>query len=280
MGRVFVSHAANDKPLVAAFVGLLHAGMNIQPSDIFCTSLESMGIPSGQPFVDYIRKKIQKPEIVLLLLSKNYLASQFCLQEAGAAWALSLHQHPILIPPVEFDDLKAVLTGVQAGRINDRAYLNNLRDDLVERMGLRPLRTSHWEAKREEFFGRLGGLLTGCSRPVSDVTAGYQTPADRTRASEIVTNVRRLSLMKLILETSFNLKNRHLIEIVLDAGMFTTDLILRLDGVEVWRKNAPTLSSYDHEESLLIEGLKCSVHLQYIETKISGHIIINGDVIA
>jgi predicted GTPase len=160
MTRVFVRHAAKDKVLVDDFVDLLLTGVNVQPHDIFCTSLEGMGIPLGQQFVEYIKDKIQKPEVVLLLISEHYLHSQFCTQEAGAAWALSLPIYPFLVPSVDDSDLKAVLVGMQAGRIDNRTDLNNLRDDLIEKLALQPLRTAHWEAKREKFLNRLTDILS------------------------------------------------------------------------------------------------------------------------
>ena len=56
---VFISHASADKPLVDAFVDLLQTGVDIRQKDIFCTSIDGMGIPTGKDFVAFINKRLK-----------------------------------------------------------------------------------------------------------------------------------------------------------------------------------------------------------------------------
>ncbi|NCS74765.1 MAG: toll/interleukin-1 receptor domain-containing protein, partial [Deltaproteobacteria bacterium] len=86
---VFISHAAANRELADALVDMLETGIGITDTDVFCSSLEGMGIPSGVNFVDFVRGQISSPRAVVLLLSQDYLASQFCLCELGASWALT-----------------------------------------------------------------------------------------------------------------------------------------------------------------------------------------------
>src|SRR5947207_2675047 len=117
---VFVSHAACDKAIADKVVDLLNTGMGIDvQNDVFCTSLEGLKIPAGEDFKNFIKVQIQEPKIVLLLIAQNYLASQFCLAELGASWAMSHRVIPILIPPIRFEDMKAVLSNVQSLAIDD-----------------------------------------------------------------------------------------------------------------------------------------------------------------
>src|SRR4029079_2158151 len=132
-------------------------GIGIHPDDIFCSSLPGMGIPTGKDFVEYIRSKVQNPELVLLVLSPAFFKSQFCNNEVGASWALSIPIYPILVPPIGYGDLKGVLAGKQAGKLDDQEKLNDLRDDLTDLLKLTPLRTSHWERKRDKFLAKLPG---------------------------------------------------------------------------------------------------------------------------
>ena len=55
-----------------------------------------MGIPGGTNFVDHIKSQIQKPDLILLMLSPNYMESMFCLCELGAGWAMSHDMIPII----------------------------------------------------------------------------------------------------------------------------------------------------------------------------------------
>lgn len=165
--KVFISHAEKDKGIVDAFVDLLHLGTNLLPSDIFCTSLEGMGIPKGTNFIEYIKGQIQHPEMVIPILSPNYFQSHFCLCELGAAWALSHKMYPLLIPPFSYDELKAVLIGVQVGKLNDKNDLNGLRDELVKSSANGGQSTGRWEEKRDRFLERLAALTSHVAEQLS-----------------------------------------------------------------------------------------------------------------
>ncbi len=160
MARIFVSHAARDEEFVEDFVDLLQVGVGVHPDDIFCSSLPGMNIPTGTAFVEYIKTKIAKPELVLLIVSPEFLKSQFCNNEVGASWALSLPIHPLLVPPLDYSEVRGVLAGTQVGKLNDKESLNELRDDLTEKLGLNPFRTNHWERKRDKFLSALNGVPT------------------------------------------------------------------------------------------------------------------------
>jgi len=120
---IFISHAVANKELADKLVDLLETGIGISDSDIFCSSLESLGIPSGTNFVNFIHKQISKPKVVILLLTPEYFNSSFCLCELGASWILSHNIIPLLVPPLEYFDVKAVLTGVQVHKIDQKSDL-------------------------------------------------------------------------------------------------------------------------------------------------------------
>ena len=182
MPRIFVSHAAKDADLAERFVDLLQVGMNVHPDDVFCSSLPGMNIPTGQAFVSYIKSKIAAPDVVLLLITDEFLKSQFCHNEVGASWALSLPIYPLLVPPVEFRDVKGVLDGVQFARLDDKEKLSDLRDDLTQKLGLEPFRTSHWERKRDKFLTELAANHT--NRHLEEVTAGNGNTASSSVVSD------------------------------------------------------------------------------------------------
>jgi hypothetical protein len=157
--RVFVSHAVNDKKLVDAFVDLLVTGANLNSNDVFCASLEGQGIPLGVNFIDYIKGQIQNPELVLLMLSQNYFDSLFCVCELGASWALSRNILPVVIPPLQFSDLKAVLANIQAVRIEDPISLTEARDRIAQALALQLPPATRWEAKRNAFVQKVKPLI-------------------------------------------------------------------------------------------------------------------------
>lgn len=83
---IFVSHATKDASLAAAVVDLIEDGTGVPEGEIFCSSLPGYGIPAGKNFVGYMRDQMDAPKVVVLLLTKNYFNSHFCLSELGAAW--------------------------------------------------------------------------------------------------------------------------------------------------------------------------------------------------
>lgn len=163
MSRVFVSHATADKVLIDPFVDLLHVGLNLKQNDIFCTSLEGMGIPRGSNFADFIRKQFKASDFVIMVITPKYYESAFCLCELGATWITGSDAIPLLVPPLDYEDLKAVLSGVQAGYINDKRALNELRDRLIAAK-IASGATDRWESKRDTFiksFTKIKGKLEG-----------------------------------------------------------------------------------------------------------------------
>ncbi len=77
----FISHAVKDQKLVDALVDALTTSGVASPDDIFCSSLEGMGIPRGQNFIDFIKGQLDRPRLVVIILSQNYYESAFCMCE-------------------------------------------------------------------------------------------------------------------------------------------------------------------------------------------------------
>jgi hypothetical protein len=156
---IFVSHAVADRALADQVVDLLSLGMGIDAQQqVFCSSLEGLGIPAGQDFKQFIKDQIQEPKLVFLLISQNYLASPFCLAEVGASWAMSHAVVPLLVPPLKFTDLKAVLTGTQAGLIDNPSYWNEVLEVSKKVLRINPP-TNRWERKRDEKIAEIKRLI-------------------------------------------------------------------------------------------------------------------------
>ncbi len=164
--KIFISHAVKDKELADSLVDLLQTGMDINSKDIFCSSLEGLGIPSGSNFIEHIKVQLQSPEVVLALLSPNYYESQFCLCELGATWAMSHKLIPIIIPPASYKDLKGVLLPTQTIDITDLSKLTELQMQLCEVFGLN-INQARWESKRNKFLKGLDSILENIEKPYS-----------------------------------------------------------------------------------------------------------------
>jgi hypothetical protein len=175
-GRVFVSHATADKQLADELVELLRLGTDLTTKHFFYTSLESTGIPPGEDFVDFIKSQLQGSPLIVQLITPSYFQSSFCMCELGAQWILDRDCFPLIVPPMTYDDLAAVLGQVQAGRIDKAADLDQLYDRLRKVFGVDPP-TAEWTKQKAGFLERLPATLGGL--PIAETV-------ERTRYDETV----------------------------------------------------------------------------------------------
>ena len=63
----------------------MRLGCDIEQSDIFCTSIESMSMKTGEDLREHIKKHIILSDYVFLMISKNYIKSTICLNEESIA---------------------------------------------------------------------------------------------------------------------------------------------------------------------------------------------------
>lgn len=161
---IFISHADKDESLASKLTDLLLAGLGLKASDIFCTSLAGLGIPAGQDFKSYIRKELAESTVVIALLSPNYYASAFCLCEAGATWVLAKDFIPFVVEPSTFSEMKAVLQGTQALRLNEETALDEMRERIESALAVS---TKHawWTKKKQEFLAALPSVVASLPKP-------------------------------------------------------------------------------------------------------------------
>jgi hypothetical protein len=171
MTDVFISHAVADKDLADKFVAFLKEAIGVPAKSIFCSSIDGQNIPLGVDFNDYMKERIQKPKLVILLITPRYMESWFCLMELGATWAQSLKALPIVVPPVKFSVVSSTLGLRQGWSIDNEERLNDLRD-MVRSTGISlERRTDHdWDKKRAVWKADLKKLIKKLA-PATKVSA-------------------------------------------------------------------------------------------------------------
>ena len=140
-------------------MGLLEGGIGVPPKDIFCASLKGQGITPGADFKASIREHLDDTTRVVALITPNFYGSAFCMCEMGGVWLRAKSFIPTLVPPLAFGDLKAVLAGMQALKIGEKADLDQLRDEVAERLSISVLKTPRWNERRDDFLNQLPGIL-------------------------------------------------------------------------------------------------------------------------
>lgn len=158
---IFLSHAVADKDLVDRFVDFIDIAFKIDRSQIYCTSLKgTKRIRTGNNFINDIKEHIVDTEVVLFFLTPNYLKSEFCLSELGAAWALGKRIYPILIPPMDYNALDATpLKGVtQYVKLKDEEALFDIADDFKEMNIIKDVGSGLLRAKAKSFINDVPAL--------------------------------------------------------------------------------------------------------------------------
>lgn len=162
---IFLSHAAADKNLVDHFEKLLTKALGITSDDIFCTSLEGQGVKKGDNFVESIRAQVTGAKAVVALITPAYLDSAFCMAELGAAWALSTHRLPIVVPPNDFKVMDATLLGIAGIKLDDQDQLTQALEELCGNVGLSVPTMYQRSRGLRDFFHEWPNILSGLKGP-------------------------------------------------------------------------------------------------------------------
>lgn len=246
---IFISHAIANKELADMLVDLLETAIGVDHREIFCSSLEGMGIPSGTDFIHFIKSQIKEPKIVILLLSKEYFNSQFCLCELGASWVMSHKTIPLLVPPLEFKDIKAVLLGKQLLRITEKNDLNEMQSEIIKALGIKGKSFARWEIKRSKFLKELSGFLKEY-KPVFSITENeykeiennYKDAIQELEQSEIT-----IETLEKTIEKLKKVKDKEAVNDILSDNM---DIIQKFEEMTQKAKNAIGDLPYIVEEVL------------------------------
>jgi hypothetical protein len=164
---VFISHAVKDKELAKLLVNLIEDGIGVPESEIFCSSVDGYGIPTGKNFIEYIKAEMQEPKVVILLLTPSYFNSNFCLCEMGAAWIKSHEIFPILVRPLSYEDVRDILTATELIEIDNLVKYNELRDYIINQINFTAKSSIKWDTARDDFKRSLHPLLENLAIPES-----------------------------------------------------------------------------------------------------------------
>ena len=155
--RIFISHSSKDTVVMKKFSDfILQLGIGLKPEDIFCTSIEDMGIKNGEDIRYHIMKNVQSADFSFLMISKNYKQSEICLNEMGAVWAANNRVRYFILPDVDFKEIGWLCDAYKADKLGDPIALDKLQEELTGFYGLSPKGVT-WSRHRQDFVDYLGG---------------------------------------------------------------------------------------------------------------------------
>lgn len=149
--KFFISHSSYDKTIVNGFIKeLLKIGCGFKDTDIFCT-LDSTAIRTGDDFREKIVENMKSCDFILLFISENYMKSEICHNEMGAAWALEGKRIlPFVLPNTTFKQMGFLNVVKQGASIADKRKLDEFYSEICEYYGI----SSDWPSfnKAKEDF--------------------------------------------------------------------------------------------------------------------------------
>lgn len=171
---IFITHSSKDKKYVLYLTELLRS-MKIPNTCIICSSDPRHKIPNGESTYAWLKKQFTSSTIhMIFVLSENYYKSVPCLNEMGAAWLVANRSDLLLLPGFEFEDFKKKNgcldkdiqgVSVDSGEVELKAWLNNLRDDIVEEFSVERPNDLDWEDNRDKFIKNISCANTNQSVP-------------------------------------------------------------------------------------------------------------------
>lgn len=157
--KIFISHSSKDKVIMEKFTDyILQLGIGLNHEDIFCTSIEEMGIKNGEDIRRHIRENVQSADFSFLMISKNYKESEICLNEMGAVWAANNRVRYYILPNVDFKEIGWLCDAYKADKLCDSVVLDAMANELTDFYGL-PNKGVIWSRQRQNFMDFLKGSI-------------------------------------------------------------------------------------------------------------------------
>ena len=156
--QIFISHSSNDKKLVEAFVEkILRLGIGIPADNIFCTSIETMGIKNGEDMRSHIRQNILGCDLALLMISCSYIKSSICLNEIGAIWGSPVPNVNVFVcPDCKLPDSIGWLYEVKKADMLFRKEALDRFYEMVTTTYGKERKVTEWGIQRDAFLGLNG----------------------------------------------------------------------------------------------------------------------------
>lgn len=148
--KIFISHSSRDKLIIDAFVDkVLKLGTGLKDSQIYCTSIQGLGIENGADFREHIKENLKDSTHVFIMVSEDYKKSEVCINEMGAAWAREdCEVVQLLFPELGFHNLGLLTNTLQAGKLDDEFEL----DTLHEKFKQGEVKIARWNKYKKEFL--------------------------------------------------------------------------------------------------------------------------------
>lgn len=179
MSKVFISYSTKNEKILQKFIEFMRLGMGVEKKDIFCTVFTDT-LPTGEEFVRKIKDGMEQCEVVISIITEEYLSSKFCLMEMGAAWAMSKHFFPLLLVPYQrLNDTP--LIGMQMRKMGSERDISAMYEELYRCGVMQQLQIAEFNSRLPEFISSIEKEQKGDYVLQKDANGYYETTIISTR---------------------------------------------------------------------------------------------------
>lgn len=157
--RVLISHADVDTNVASQVARFIEIVFRLEKAQILCTSVDGYGLDPGEVWIDALRQAIRDGDLIVFLISKGFLSSDFCGFELGAAWMASdeLQRFPMRFPDVDAEQLSALPGSWHCPAISE-TVLSLLVDRMVQRCHLQQPPATHLTSELAETMKNINSV--------------------------------------------------------------------------------------------------------------------------
>lgn len=99
---IFISHRSTDKAIADMHADFF-SNTGIPRSSVFCSSLPGNDV--NEKISEEVKAALKSSAVNIAILSGDYYASTYCLNEAGVLWFLDVPVIPIALPEISVNDM-------------------------------------------------------------------------------------------------------------------------------------------------------------------------------
>ncbi|MCH5154430.1 MAG: TIR domain-containing protein, partial [Clostridiales bacterium] len=155
--KIFISHSSKDEEFVVKLAQLFVL-LGVNNDSIFCSSIEGQGVKHGKKIEEAVRNEIIEDKILIYIISKNFMESNYCLNELGAGWILadtrtqSKNLFHIKLPDIAFEDIKGFISGGDKCTECNEKSITAFVEEFEEVLGLSPKKPTMYRNLVDNFI--------------------------------------------------------------------------------------------------------------------------------
>ena len=134
--RLFISHSSKDSLFVQSLIDLIRAALNLESSQIRCTSIDGYRLPGGANTSEQLKQEVHHADTFIGIISAHSINSVYVVFELGARWGANRSLIPLIAPGTNTDILKGPLKEINALSSN-RSQLHQLLHQLSQELNVK-----------------------------------------------------------------------------------------------------------------------------------------------